>query len=101
MLEKTKVKGSSEGCDELSLIVFSGNIRAIALYEHGAFKRVKNIELESCHLIPHEGGCMDNFSSFEHGQSDKSPVEIPDSEMLDAAMTKLIEWHDEFKSRAA
>jgi ribosomal protein S18 acetylase RimI-like enzyme len=58
LLEKTKVKASSEGYAELSLIVFSDNTRAIALYERSGFKRVKNIELKPHKLIPHEGGCI-------------------------------------------
>ncbi|WP_027951145.1 GNAT family N-acetyltransferase [Haliea salexigens] len=58
LLEKTKVKASSEGYSELSLIVFADNTRAINLYEHSGFKRVKNIELQPHHLIPHEGGCI-------------------------------------------
>lgn len=58
LLEKTKVKASSEGYAELSLIVFADNSRAINLYEHSGFKRVKDIELRPHHLIPHEGGCI-------------------------------------------
>lgn len=58
LLEKTKVKASSEGYSELSLIVFADNTRAINLYERSGFKRVKNIELEPHKLIPHEGGCI-------------------------------------------
>lgn len=57
-LEKMKVKASSEGYAELSLIVFAENTREITLYERGGFKRVKNIELEPHKLIPHEGGCI-------------------------------------------
>jgi len=58
LLDKTKVKASSEGYGELSLIVFADNTRAINLYEHSGFKRVKNIELQPHQLIPHEGGCI-------------------------------------------
>ena len=58
LLEKTKAKASLEGYVELSLIVFADNTRAITLYEHSGFNRVKNIELEPHHLIPHEGGCI-------------------------------------------
>ncbi len=58
LLRQTKIKASSEGYGELSLIVFSDNTRAIGLYEHNGFERVKNIELEQHKLIPHEGGCI-------------------------------------------
>jgi len=58
LLEKTKAKASIEGYVELSLIVFADNTRAITLYEHSGFRRVKNVELEPHHLIPHEGGCI-------------------------------------------
>lgn len=58
LLEKTKVKARSEGYAELSLIVFADNTKAINLYEHSGFKSVKSIELQSHHLIPHEGGCI-------------------------------------------
>ena len=58
LLERTKVKACSEGYAELSLIVFADNTRAIGLYEHNGFERVKNIELEPHKLIPHEGGCI-------------------------------------------
>lgn len=58
LLEQTKAKARTEGFGELSLIVFADNARAINLYENSGFKHVKNINLESHKLIPHEGGCI-------------------------------------------
>lgn len=58
LLEQTKIKASSEGYGELSLIVFADNTRAISLYENNDFECVKNIKLEPHKLIPHENGCI-------------------------------------------
>lgn len=58
LLEHTKINASSEGYNELSLIVFADNTRAIKLYEKQGFKSIKNIQLEPHKLIPHEGGCL-------------------------------------------
>lgn len=58
LLEQTKIKANREGYNELSLIAFADNTRAIRLYEKQGFKRVKHIELEPHELIPHEGGCV-------------------------------------------
>ncbi|MBV1870871.1 MAG: hypothetical protein KUG76_08170 [Gammaproteobacteria bacterium] len=43
---------------------------------------------------------MGEFSYFEHSQSDGSPVCIPEPDVLDEALTKVITWHDEFSDRA-
>lgn len=58
LVEHTKSKAVSEGYDELSLIVFADNSRAIKLYAKLGFKIVKNIKLESHELLPHNGGCL-------------------------------------------
>ena len=58
LLEHTKLKASSEGYNELSLIVFADNSRAIRLYEQQGFKSVRNIKLEPHKLLPHNGGCL-------------------------------------------
>lgn len=58
LLDHTKIKASSEGYSELSLIVFVDNTRAIQFYEKQGFKRVKNIKLAPHKLIPHNGGCL-------------------------------------------
>jgi ribosomal protein S18 acetylase RimI-like enzyme len=58
LLEKTKIKAQNEGYTELSLIVFSENTQAIALYQQQGFTGIKNIALEPHELIPHKGGCL-------------------------------------------
>lgn len=69
-----------------------------AVNTKGKLHKLAKITSNDCALIEQ---LMEKFSSFEHSQSDESPVDVPDPETLDAAMTKLIEWHDEFKGRAA
>lgn len=44
---------------------------------------------------------MTDFSCFEHSQSDDSPVDIPEPEVLDSALTRVIDWHDKFSKRAS
>ncbi|WP_444898730.1 GNAT family N-acetyltransferase [Microbulbifer sp. VAAC004] len=58
LINHTKEKASNDGYNELSLIVFADNIRAIGLYKTQGFRVVKNIKLESHELIPHKGGCL-------------------------------------------
>ncbi|WP_444927262.1 GNAT family N-acetyltransferase [Microbulbifer sp. TRSA002] len=58
LINHTKEKASNDGYNELSLIVFADNIRAIGLYKNQGFSVVKYIKLEPHELIPHEGGCL-------------------------------------------
>lgn len=51
---------------------------------------------DDCQLIE---TLMDQFSCFEHSQSNESPVDIPDPTVLDEALTKIIEWHEDFSKR--
>ncbi|WP_231884049.1 hypothetical protein, partial [Alcanivorax sp. HI0044] len=58
--------------------------------------RLAKVTNEDCQLIE---TLMDQFSCFEHSQSDESPVDIPDPAVLDEALTKIIEWHADFSKR--
>ncbi|WP_233152880.1 GNAT family N-acetyltransferase [Motiliproteus sp. MSK22-1] len=58
LLEHTKSKAISEGYNELSLIVFSDNSRAIKFYKRQGFRSLRNIKLEPHKLLPHNGGCL-------------------------------------------
>ncbi len=58
LIDLTKTKASKEGYHTLSLIVFSDNIRAQALYQRNGFEWVKHVNLQPHEFIPHEGGCV-------------------------------------------
>lgn len=67
------------------------------LHTKGKIHKLAKIIPEDCELIEK---LMSNFSCFEHSQSNDSPVEIPEPEALEAALTKVIDWHDEFNKRS-
>lgn len=67
------------------------------LHTKGKIHKLAKIIPEDCELIEK---LMSDFSCFEHSQSNDSPVEIPEPEALEAALTKLIDWHDEFNKRS-
>jgi len=69
-----------------------------AVNTKGKIHNLAKITSDDCDVIEQ---LMDDFSCFEHSQSDESPVEVPDPEILDMALSKLIDWHDEFRERAA
>ena len=58
--------------------------------------KLAKITKEDCDLIEQ---LMGEFSSFEHSQSDEFPVEIPEPDVLDAALTKIISWYADFNPR--
>lgn len=58
--------------------------------------KLAKITKEDCDLIEQ---LMGEFSCFEHSQSDEFPVEIPEPDVLDAALTKIINWYTDFNSR--
>lgn len=62
----------------------------------GKLHKLASITAEDCKLIE---GLMGEFSCFEHSQSNESPVDIPEPPALDAALAKVIDWHDGFSKR--
>lgn len=62
----------------------------------GRIHKLARITPEDCELIE---GLMGEFSCFEHSQSSESPVDIPEPPVLDAALAKVIDWHDGFGKR--
>lgn len=67
------------------------------LHTKGKIHKLAKIIPEDCELIEK---LMSDFSCFEHSQSNDLPVEIPEPEALEAALTKVIDWHDEFNKRS-
>ncbi|WP_290525793.1 AAA family ATPase [Alcanivorax sp.] len=67
-----------------------------AVNTKGKVHRLAKVTSEDCQLIE---TLMDQFSCFEHSQSDESPVDIPDPAVLDEALTMIIEWHEDFSKR--
>lgn len=66
------------------------------IHTKGKIQKLAKITTEDCELIEQ---LMSEFSCFEHSQSNDSPVEIPDPTVLEAALTRVIDWHDEFNKR--
>lgn len=66
------------------------------VHTKGKMHKLAKITNKDCELIEQ---MMGDFSCFEHSQSDESPVDIPEPEILDAVLTKIIDWHDEFSKR--
>ena len=66
------------------------------VHTKGKIQKLAKISSEDCDIIEQ---LMSEFSCFEHSQSSDSPVEIPDPEVLEAALTRVIDWHDEFNKR--
>lgn len=64
----------------------------------GKINKLAYIKKEDCDFI---GEIMTKYSSFEHSQSDESPVEIPPPNELEFDISNIIEWHTEFSKRAA
>ncbi|WP_151808645.1 AAA family ATPase [Acinetobacter soli] len=64
----------------------------------GKINKLAYIKKEDCDFI---GEIMTKYSSFEHSQSDESPVEIPPPNELELDISNIIEWHTEFSKRAA
>lgn len=60
--------------------------------------KLAKITPEDCSFIEQ---VMGDFSAYEHSQSDEAPVELPEPDELDAAISSVIEWHKEFKVRKA
>lgn len=67
-----------------------------AVNTKGKVHRLAKVTSDDCQLIE---TLMDQFSCFEHSQSNESPVDIPDPTVLDEALTKIIEWHEDFSKR--
>ena len=65
------------------------------VHTKGKIHKLAKITSEDCELIEQ---LMGDFSCFEHSQSDELPVVIPEPAVLDAALTKVIEWHANFSS---
>jgi energy-coupling factor transporter ATP-binding protein EcfA2 len=55
------------------------------------------ISLDDCNFID---DLMTRFSAFEHSQPEEFPIECPDIEALEADVTALATWVDEFSNRA-
>lgn len=62
----------------------------------GKLNKLAKITNEDCELIEQ---LMGDFSCFEHSQSMELPVEIPDPDTLDEALSKVLNWHEEFIKR--
>ncbi|MCK4819738.1 GNAT family N-acetyltransferase [bacterium] len=58
LIDLTKNKAKNEGFKSLSLLVFADNTQALHVYKNNGFELIKNVELKSHELIPHEGGCL-------------------------------------------
>ncbi len=61
----------------------------------GKLHKLAKITSDDCKLIEQ---LMGYFSCFEHSHSDELPVEIPEPAVLDAALTKVIDWHAGFST---
>lgn len=66
------------------------------VHTKGKLHKLAKITNEDCELIEQ---LMGDFSCFEHSQSMELPVEIPDPDALDQALSKLLNWHEEFSKR--
>lgn len=62
----------------------------------GKLNKLAKITNEDCELIEQ---LMSDFSCFEHSQSMELPVGIPDPDELDLALSKVLNWHEEFSKR--
>lgn len=67
-----------------------------AVNTQGKIHKLARITPEDCELIE---GLMADFSCFEHSQSNEAPVNIPEPSVIDAALVKVINWHDGFSKR--
>lgn len=65
------------------------------VHTKGKIHKLATITSHDCELFEQ---LMGDFSCFEHSQSDEAPVEIPNPDILDVALTKIIDWHANFKS---
>ncbi|AKR44327.1 AAA family ATPase [Methylophilus sp. TWE2] len=66
------------------------------VHTKGKLHKLAKITSEDCELIEE---LMGDFSCFEHSQSSESPVDVPEPEALDQALSKLINWYDVFSKR--
>lgn len=62
----------------------------------GKIIELAKIEKKDCLLIE---SLMSEYSKFEHSQSSELPVELPTPEVLDQALSSVLEWHSEFSKR--
>ncbi|MEX9842316.1 AAA family ATPase [Providencia rettgeri] len=67
-----------------------------AVNTQGKIHKLARITPQDCELIE---GLMADFSCFEHSQSNEAPVNIPEPSVIDAALVKVINWHDSFSKR--
>ena len=54
------------------------------------------ITKDDCDLIEK---LMSEISCFEHSQSEESPLDIPEPDILDGYLESIINWHETFKTR--
>lgn len=66
------------------------------VHTKGKIQKLAKITSEDCEIIEQ---LMSEFSCFEHSQSNEAPVNIPEPSVIDAALVKVINWHDGFSKR--
>ncbi|MFK5947359.1 MAG: hypothetical protein QM500_01150, partial [Methylococcales bacterium] len=58
--------------------------------------KLAKINVADCQFIEN---VMGNFSAYGHSQSDEAPVDLPEPDVLEAAIDSVLNWHNEFKGR--
>lgn len=58
--------------------------------------KLAKITIEDCNLIER---LMGEYSAHEHSQPSESPIEPPTPQQLEADISTIIDWHNDFKSR--
>lgn len=69
-----------------------------AVNTQGKIHQLAKISVADCDLIEE---IMTKYSCYEHSQSPEAPVELPTPDELNADITKILVWHNEFSKRAA
>lgn len=62
----------------------------------GRIHNLAKITSDDCKFID---DFMTEYSKYEHSQSSETPVATPDPDELEADVTKILDWFDEFKKR--
>jgi energy-coupling factor transporter ATP-binding protein EcfA2 len=83
----------------VELVLLSGVVQRHSreLKTRNIIHQLAKIRPDDCLLIEE---FMDKYSRHEHSQSTEAPIELPQPDELAADIDRLLDWHDEFKTRA-
>lgn len=80
-------------------VVFLGDVvqrHRRAVHTQGKIHQLAKITKEDCDMVDE---LMTKYSCYEHSQSDEAQVELPDPDVIEKDIDRIIAWHSEFSKR--